>query len=262
MSLFTDHIGRRIDLPQRPLRIVSLVPSQTELLFHLGLENETVGITKFCVRPESWFREKKRVGGPKSVNLEALRALQPDLVLANKEENIREEIMTIEGFCPVWTSDISTLEQAVDMIHTVGEMTQTTEKAKDIIARIREGFAGLGNSSAPVKTAYFIWQDPYMVAGGDTFISDMMAHGGLDNIFKNQTRYPITTPEELQQLGCECVLLSSEPFPFKATHQAALQALLPGMKIVLADGEMFSWYGSRLLEAPGYFKSLRSVLGV
>jgi ABC-type Fe3+-hydroxamate transport system substrate-binding protein len=261
MPVFTDHIGQRIDLPQRPLRIVSLVPSQTELLFDLGLEKETVGITKFCVRPKSWFREKKRVGGPKSVNIEALRALQPDLVLANKEENIREEIIAIAGFCPVWTSDISTLEQAIDMINTVGEMTQTTEKAKVIIARIREGFTGLNKGSTLVKTAYFIWQEPYMVAGGDTFISDMMAHCGLDNIFKNRTRYPITTPEELQQLGCECVLLSSEPFPFKASHHAALQAVLPGMKIVLADGEMFSWYGSRLVLAPGYFKSLRAVLG-
>jgi len=261
MPLFTDHIGQNIELPQKPRRIVSLVPSQTELLFDLGLEEETVGITKFCVRPASWFREKKRVGGPKSVNIEAVRALQPELVLANKEENIREEIMAIAAFCPVWTSDISTLEQAIDMINTVGEMTQTREKAVDIIDRIREGFGGLDKYARPLRTTYFIWQEPYMVAGGDTFINDMMQYCGMENIFQNQTRYPITTPEELQQLGCDCILLSSEPFPFKASHQAALQELLPGIKVLLADGEMFSWYGSRLLEAPRYFSSIRAVLG-
>lgn len=261
MPVFIDQIGQRIDLPQKPVRIISLVPSQTELLFDLGLEQETVGITKFCVRPDSWFREKKRVGGPKSVNLETVRALQPDLVLANKEENIREEIMAIAESCPVWTSDISTLDQAIDMISAVGEMTHTSSRASDIIHRIRAGFAGLQINVPPVKTAYFIWQEPYMVAGGDTFISDMMQQCGLENIFGSQNRYPIVTVEEILQSGCECVLLSSEPFPFKETHQAALQKLLPGINVLLADGEMFSWYGSRLVLAPGYFKSLRAVLG-
>lgn len=244
------------DLGERPGRIISLVPSQTELLHYLGLDAEIVAITKFCVHPHSWFRHKTRVGGTKSPDIEKIKSLQPDLIIANKEENRKEDIEALSEHFPVYVSDISTLEAALQMITDIGEITATTERAEELVTGIRNNFNLLQPSGKPLKAAYFIWQKPLMAAGGDTFINDMMRRCGLHNIFSGTARYPETTIEWLLEKGCEVLLLSSEPFPFKEEHAEALRKELPGVKVLLADGEMFSWYGSRLLMAPGYFGEL------
>ncbi len=238
------------------MRIVSLVPSQTELLYDLGLNNEVVGITKFCVHPPAWFRSKTRIGGTKSVHIDQVKALQPDLIIANKEENLKEQVDTLSAICPVWTSDIGNLQQALQMIETIGNMTGKATAAQEMITTIRERFATLTPASPAIRTSYLIWKDPYMTIGGDTFINDMLTRCGFDNIFKDRERYPVVTPADISQLDCQLLLLSSEPFPFAAQHISALQQQLPNTKILLADGEMFSWYGSRLLHAPAYFESL------
>ena len=258
MAIYTDQTGNSITLAIAPKRIVSLVPSQTELLYHLGLEDAVVGITKFCVHPETWFRNKTRIGGPKQVHIEAVKALAPDLIIANKEENLQKEVAELAAFCPVWTSDISNLQQALQMIATVGAMTDSIEKASAIINKIQQGFAALPASSAGISTTYLIWQKPYMTVGGDTFIHDMLTRCGFENTYKDQQRYPVTTIQDIRQGGCRLLLLSSEPFPFQQIHLEALQQELPDTSILLVDGEMFSWYGSRLLLAPAYFEKLKS----
>jgi len=242
------------------MRIVSLVPSQTELLYHLGLDKEVVGITKFCVHPTVWFRSKTRVGGTKSVHIEQVKALQPDLIIANKEENLKEQIEALAAMFPVWTSDISNLQQAVQMIDTIGQMTGTAAAAKTMTAAIHQRFAMLRAHLPSIRTTYLIWQNPYMSVGGDTFIHDMLTRCGFDNVFKEKQRYPSVTLEDIRQNDCRLLLLSSEPFPFKQQHAAVLQKELPSTKIILVDGEMFSWYGSRLLLAPGYFETLTGQL--
>lgn len=244
------------DLEEKPGRIVSLVPSQTELLHYLGLDAEVAGITKFCVHPHSWFRHKTRVGGTKSPDIEKIKSLQPDLIIANKEENRKEDIEALSEHLPVYVSDISTLEDAFQMITDIGEITATTEQAAELVTGIRNNFNLLQPLNPPLKTAYLIWQKPLMAAGGDTFINDMMQRCGLQNIFSGTERYPETTIEWLREHGCDLLLLSSEPFPFKEEHAEQLRKELPGVKVLLADGEMFSWYGSRLLMAPGYFGNL------
>ena len=260
MPFFTDQCNRTISLPGTPLRIVSLVPSQTELLYDLGLTESVVGITKFCVHPEKWFRSKTRVGGTKYVNMDIVHSLQPDLVIANKEENTKEQVDAIAANYPVWISDIGSLKDALQMINDIGDITGTMDQANDLIVKIDTGFLELSEQVKIKKhkpaTAYFIWQNPYMAAGGDTFIHSMMEHCGLENIFKDTARYPEATIEHLQNANCRLLLLSSEPFPFKEKHIETLQQQLPDTKILLADGEMFSWYGSRLLHAPTYFKQL------
>jgi ABC-type Fe3+-hydroxamate transport system substrate-binding protein len=236
-------------------RIVSLVPSQTELLYDLGLYDEVVGITKFCVHPHEWFRTKTRVGGTKNIQIEKIRSLHPDLVIANKEENVKEQIEALQSFTRVYVSDVNNFEGAVDMILAVGELVNKKSPSIALSSSIKEKFSQLKNFNAPKKrAAYFIWKNPYMVAGGDTFISDMMQYAGFENVFQDSVRYPETTVENLRQLDCEYILLSSEPYPFKQKHIDELQPLLPETKIVLADGEMFSWYGSRLLLSAAYFK--------
>ena len=243
-----------------PSRIVSLVPSQTELLYDLGLDASVAGITKFCVHPNEWFRTKTRVGGTKQVRRGIIDSLQPDLIIANKEENVKEQVEELAADYPVWVSDIRTLDDALAMIADVGMLTGTAGKADLISKAISAGFRELQSFSAGLshrlRTAYFIWRNPYMTAGGDTFIHDMLERCGLDNIFSGHSRYPETNTEELKQLGCELLLLSSEPYPFRQKHIDELQEQLPNTRILLVDGEMFSWYGSRLLKAPGYFEKL------
>jgi ABC-type Fe3+-hydroxamate transport system substrate-binding protein len=256
MPVLTDQLGRTISLQNFPKRIISIVPSQTELLYDLELDEEIIGITKFCVHPEKWFRNKIRVGGTKQLKLKIIHELAPDLIIANKEENTKEQIDELEKHFPVWISDIKTLNDALSMISSVGEITGTQTAAEKIISQINKNFAELKPKASKIKTAYFIWRDPYMVAGRDTFINEMINYCGFDNIFSNDERYPETNIEELLKKNCELLLLSSEPFPFKEKHIEELKNKLPGVKIILADGEMFSWYGSRLIHAPLYFNRL------
>lgn len=236
------------------------MPSQTELLYDLGLDAEVTGITKFCVHPEHWFRSKTRIGGTKNVHLDQVRALQPQLIIANKEENNREQVEALAAVFPVWVSNIRILEDALDMIRQVGDITGRSAPAWQLSNTIRERFDELRTSltvtTSPLPTAYFIWRKPWMVAGGDTFIHEMLSTCGLQNVFAHHTRYPEISLSDLAATGCRLVLLSSEPYPFKAQHIAEIQEVLPQARILLADGEMFSWYGSRLLQAPGYFRQL------
>jgi len=259
MALFTDQTGNTISLTAAPKRIVSLVPSQTELLADLGLEDEVVGITKFCVHPNEWFRNKTRVGGTKDVKADSVAALSPDLIIANKEENVKEQVEALQEIAPVWTSDIQTLEQAYDMIKQIGAITQKETTAAAIIQQTDDGFNQLKQQALKTdrtSCVYLIWKDPYMTIGADTFIHDILTRCGFTNLFAAAIRYPETTVEAIQLLSPEVLLLSSEPYPFAEKHIEALQKVLPDTRIELVDGEMFSWYGSRLMQAPAYLCGL------
>ncbi len=249
---FTDQMGRLMEFKQTPRRIVSLVPSQTEFLFHLGLEDEVVGITKFCIHPESWWKSKKRVGGTKNANFDRVEELQPDLIIGNKEENDQENITALSNLATVWMSDISNLEDAYDMMLSLGTILGKAERAKEIVEEIQREFLSLVPQKS--KTVlYFIWKNPWMLAGQGTFISDLLGKCRWVNQAKNN-RYPIWEKES--GMDCDLILLSSEPYPFKEKDKLELQTLFPKAQIIRVDGEMFSWYGSRLLEAPTYFKRL------
>lgn len=265
-----DQLGRDVVLNSYPAkRIISLVPSQTELLYDLGLDEEVVGITKFCVHPVHWFRNKERVGGTKNVNIEKVESLQADLILANKEENMKEQIEQLEKIAPVWISDVTTFEDALQMIKNVSEITNTMEKALTLITRITTNFSKLSHrvlhptsntqhptSNVQLRTAYLIWHNPYMTIGGDTFISNMLSKCGLKNVFENLKRYPEISIEQIASVNPQLILLSSEPYPFKEKHVEELRPFFDKAKIFLVDGEMFSWYGSRMVYAPDYFASL------
>ena len=245
------------ELNNIPHRIISLVPSQTELLAYLGLEKETIGITKFCVHPKEWFRTKTRIGGTKNADIEKIISLNPDFILCNKEENIKEQVDILSEKFQVYMSDVCTYDDALQMITDVGTLTGKADEAKDLNYLINAEFEQLSQGIKKIRTVYLIWIDPYMTIGGDTFISDMMEKAGFNNIYKERERYPVINISELKQLQPEVILLSSEPYPFKEKHIQEMQTFLPGVKILLTDGEMFSWYGSRMLYAPRYFKELR-----
>jgi ABC-type Fe3+-hydroxamate transport system substrate-binding protein len=250
-----DHTGKIISIPSPPQRIVSLVPSQTELLYDLGLEERVVGITKFCVHPKKWFEAKKRVGGTKNLNNEIIKSLQPDLIIANKEENVKTQIASVEAYCPVFTTHVFDLQSAIKMIHDVGIITQTHETAEALSATILEKFITLsfGHSS---RALYLIWRKPYMAAGRDTFISEMMKYAGFVNCMAQKDRYPEVSVQDIIDLNPDIILLSSEPYPFTEIHIDEIRSILPTARIILVNGEYFSWYGSRLLQSPSYFKSI------
>jgi ABC-type Fe3+-hydroxamate transport system substrate-binding protein len=241
-----------------PQRIVSLVPSQTELLHDLGLNDEVVGITKFCVHPEEWFRTKPRIGGTKNINMEKIVAMQPDLVIANKEENVKEQVEILAKHTRVHVTNVNDLHGAINMIRDIGFITATDAEASILTNNISEEFeklhAHIGKTHA--TCAYLIWKEPLMTVGGDTFISDILAHCGLTNAFDHLQRYPVVTLNDIRNTKCDYVFLSSEPYPFKEPHQRELMTELPQTKVHLVDGEMFSWYGSRLTQAPAYFARL------
>lgn len=241
-----------------PKRIVSLVPSQTELLHYLGLEAETAGITKFCIHPKEWFDTKTRIGGTKTIDIKRIRELNPDLIIANKEENVKEQVDELATHFNVWVTDVNNVADALHMIHDIGTLTVRVKEAKQLAIKIESAFSTISQPATPVKTAYLIWKEPYMTIGGDTFIHDILQQAGLQNIFAGQTRYPEVSVAALQNIKPQLIILSSEPYPFKQQHIDDLQQQLPGTAILLADGEMFSWYGSRMLLIPQYLNTLLS----
>ncbi len=245
-----------VSQPQKANRIISLVPSITELLHYLNLNEEVAGITRFCIHPAEWFRNKTKIGGTKNINIKRIQELQPDLIIANKEENEKEQVEELAKDFNVLLTDVKTVDDAYAMIKDIGIMTCRTSEAKKLILDIKKEFTRLQEKSSGRKTAYLIWRNPYMTIGGDTFINDMLQRGGLQNIFAQLLRYPKITADDIMAAGCNLVMLSSEPYPFKEKHITELQQYLPGVPIILVDGEMFSWYGSRMLQMPQYLLSL------
>ena len=253
---------------RRPTRIISLVPSQTELLYDLGLEASVAGITKFCVWPATWLQVKNVIGGAKNAQVEKIKALHPDLILANREENVQQQIEALAEFAPVWVSDVQHLPDAIAMIKAIGSMTHAIDAAEALIKKINHAFASLmqeqikKNRGLKSKVAYLIWQNPIITVGNDTFIHHMLEYAGFENVFADKQRYPETTIEEMKLLlqpranEEAFLMLSSEPFPFKEKHANLYREAIPGVQVKLIDGEFFSWYGSRLQYAPNYFKTL------
>jgi len=254
--LYRDQIGDEIEISEQPKKIVSLVPSQTELLFDLGLDDRVIGITKFCVHPENWFNSKTRIGGTKDVDIEKVKFLKPDLIIGNKEENTLKDIKLLRDIAPVWMSDVNDLEQSIEMIKCVGEICNVTPKSLELSNQIIENFDALKLNGNGKTVLYFIWKNPYMLAAKDTFIDSILSNQlGLKNLMSNQSRYPSIELKDVSQEP-DFIFLSSEPYPFKEKHLKEMNELFPKAKVTLVDGEYFSWYGSRLIGAPGYFDKL------
>ncbi len=251
--IVTDQMQREVSVPVAPQRIVSLVPSQTEWLFELGLSDRIVGVTKFCVHPAEAKRTKTIVGGTKTFRFDVIDCLYPDLIIGNKEENYAEGIEVLAARYPVWMSDITTLQHAYAMMRQLAELTGVAERAETQIESIRQSFASV--SLPPQRVVYLIWKSPWMAAGTGTFIHDMMTTAGLLNAVE-LPRYPVLAAEDLRTLKPEVIFLSSEPYPFREKHVAELQKVLPHARILLVDGELFSWYGSRLQQAAAYVRQL------
>lgn len=236
------------------MKIISLVPSITEALFDFGLnEKEIIGRTKFCIHPENAVQKIEIIGGTKNLNIGKIKSLNPDLIIANKEENVKEQIEELQKDFKVLVTNISNLEDNYYLLKTLGNLLEKQEIAQKFNLKIYEILAKFSDLEKK-KCAYLIWKNPYMTVGFDTFIHDILDKIGFQNIFKNQKRYPEISVEDLK--SADYIFLSSEPFPFQQKHIDELQKELPAAKIFLVDGEAFSWYGTRLAKCESYFQNL------
>ena len=255
-----DQLNSVLNLKKTPKRIVSLVPSQTELLYDLGLESSLVGITKFCVHPHHLISKITIVGGTKQVHFDKIKALNPDIILCNKEENTQDMMVELEKIAPVHLSDMYTVDDCLELIEMYGFMFLVENKANDIISEIKneqQKFQAFIKDQPKLKTAYFIWKKPWMVAANNTFINALLSIGKFENYFEHLERYPEIDLEKDLDSNIDVIMLSTEPFPFKEVHIEAMKLKYPKVRVLLVDGELFSWYGSRLTKSFQYFKKLR-----
>ncbi len=258
MFTFDDQMGNTVNLSAIPKRIVSLVPSITETLYFLGCGSYVVGQTIFCIHPTSEFKDVAKVGGTKRLNINKIRSLNPELIIGSKEENTKESIEELQKDFPVWMSDIRDLDDAIKMIQALGCILGKEQKANILTSTIRSLFQH--PLQANKSCLYLIWREPFMAVGEHTFIQDMLSRFGWQNVCKDFSRYPELTMQEIQMLEPEYVLLSSEPYPFKQKHVEELKIAMPQAQVLFVDGELFSWYGSRLLLAAPYFRLLAETI--
>lgn len=243
------------------MKIISLVPSITLLLCDLGLENQIIGRTKFCIHPADKVKNIPIIGGTKNIDIQKIQSLNPDLIFSAKEENTKEEILVLKKLFNVIVFEVDNLDDNYKMIKKIGKLTQKETKALQIIKQTKANFENLATSFIPtaIPTLYFIWRKPYMTVGSNTFIHSLLNAMGLKNMFEHQTRYPIIQNLRTSYFEkCKLVLLSSEPYPFSEKHIKEFQELLPQAQILLVNGEFFSWYGSKIMDAPNYFKEILS----
>lgn len=240
--------------PNPPNTIVSLVPSLTELLFDLGLEEKVIGRTRFCVHPEEKVKDVEIMGGTKNPRLDKIKGAKPDLVIANREENRKEDIESLQEDFRVHLTDINTIEDALLSIHEIGEICGVPDKAGELISAIRSEYENVPDEP-PLTAAYMIWRDPWMSVGDNTYIHSVLTHWGFKNIFGNLTRYPKTTLNQIAEKNPDVILLSSEPYPFKEKHVDVVAGVCTESQVFRVDGEWFSWYGSRMLPS---FKKLNT----
>lgn len=266
MITYTDQIGKIHIFNNIPLRIVSLVPSQTELLYDLGLENNLVGITKFCVHPYHLKSTKTIVGGTKKINFNKIKALNPDIIIGNKEENTKEMVDQLAEICPVWVTNIITIQDNLQMIQDFGQLFNKRIKAQKWIDKtnfVIQDFEKFMMNKQTLKVAYFIWKNPYMVSGSDNFVNELLKINKFENIYATKGRYPEIELEKMALEGDpDLILLSSEPYPFKEEDAFEIGRFTHHATTVFVDGEMFSWYGSRLVKSFDYFKIMHEKLNI
>ncbi|MBN2570357.1 MAG: ABC transporter substrate-binding protein [Deltaproteobacteria bacterium] len=250
-------MGHKIRLLEYPERIISLVPSLTELLFDLGLDDEVVGVTDYCIFPEEKVTQRTRIGGPKKFDFAAIDELKPDLIVGDKEENYLKGIHQLQHKYPVWVSDIISIDDALHMIRALGKLVNRRTEAEHLSDTIDVGLRNLPNHPV-VKVAYLIWKNPYMAVGSETFIDSMLNRCGFINIFANKRRYPKIQVDELEE--AQVILLSSEPYSFTSEDIDFFKTRYPTHFVYFIDGTVFSWYGSRLQYAPAYITHFREKL--
>ena len=230
MPIYTDQLNNKIKLNTTPKRIISIVPSQSEFLWQIGIRNQLIGITKFCIHPKEMFNKIERIGGTKKLNINKIRSLKPDLIIANKEENNQQEIEFLQKEFNVWISDIYNFNDAFYMMKKLSVILNKESETQKLITTIKASLKPIKNIFKNITVAYFIWNKPYMVAANNTYINFVLNYLGLKNTAHNLQRYPEVNEVILKKINPNICFLSSEPYPFKQKHIIELQQILPASK--------------------------------
>jgi len=253
-----DQVNRNVEISDAPQRIISLVPSITELLIDLGMDRAMMGRTRFCIHPAEKVKDIPVVGGVMGLNRHEIDKMQPDLIFASREENAQNEIMELANDYPLWVSDVHNLHDALAMIENIGEICGKKTFASQLTKKIREAFHQLDHIPPDiVRAAYLVWNKPLYTINADTFIHDMLKRCGIKNIFADKPKaYPVITEKEIRDRKPDFIFLPSEPYPFKEKDARDFSRMFPKTEVKRVDGEFFTWYGSHLVDAPSYFKQL------
>jgi ABC-type Fe3+-hydroxamate transport system substrate-binding protein len=256
---FYDATGAAVILPAPPRRIVSLIPSVTEILFALGAGPSVAGCTVYCTEPSDGVATKTRVGGEKNPKLDVIRELGADLVVANVEENVREHIETLRGWgIPVYVTYPRTVADGIRLVSDLGSVVGRPERGRDMAAALEAARHDVDSARAgkPARRVFYpIWRGPWMTVNRDTYVHDMLALCGGDNVFgPSATRYPEVTLEDIARAAPEVILLPDEPYRFRQAHLADFDAHpdIPAVRqrrVHLVDGKLATWYGPRIAAA-------------
>jgi ABC-type Fe3+-hydroxamate transport system substrate-binding protein len=256
---FYDATGAAVLLPAPPRRIVSLIPSITEILFALGAGPSVAGCTVYCTEPPEGVATKTRVGGQKNPKLDVIRELGADLVVANVEENVREHVETLRSWAiPVYVTYPRTVAEGIRLVSDLGAVVGLRERGREMAAALEAALddarrARAGKSAR--RVFYPIWRQPWMTINRDTYAHDMLALCGGDNVFgQSATRYPEVTLPDVARTAPEIILLPDEPYRFRRAHLADFDAHpdIPAVRdrrVHLVDGKLATWYGPRIAEA-------------
>jgi ABC-type Fe3+-hydroxamate transport system substrate-binding protein len=242
-------------------RIISLVPSLTELLCSLGLACHLVGRTGFCIHPRHVLRNVPKVGGTKNVNIERIKRLAPTHVIVNVDENTRETALALRSVVPhVVVTHPLTVKDNLALYALFGELFGAREKAAELSLALTQRLDACKARAEPLRgVLYLIWKDPYMTVSKDTYIADMLLQGGMEQIgFDSKSRYPEIDIKPAAARA-SAILLSSEPYRFGSADQKALSTDT-AKPVLLVDGEMMSWYGSRAISGLDYVHVLKAEL--
>jgi len=244
-----DLLGRNFDFTTPPTRVVSLVPSLTETLFDLGAGDAVAGITDFCIFPEGV--ERPRVGGTKNPHLKEIRALAPDLVYMNLEENLERHAKQIAEFAPVFVTEPKTVDDVSDLITTLGAIHQRVEKAREL----RDALDHERGAIAAFTFAVPIWKKPWMWCGGDTYVSNLVESIGGRNVLHDRERYPSLTLDEVLAQKPDIVFLPDEPYLFTSEDAAGIE----GPRVIGPfPGHLFTWHGTRTILGLRFLRSALS----
>lgn len=265
MNLWSDAVGTLHRRAGAPARIVSLVPSLTELICDLGLGGQLVGRTGFCVHPRAALKSVPKVGGTKSVNLARVRALAPTHVLLNIDENEKPTAEALAQFVPhlIVTHPLGPLDNPA-LYRLIGAIFGREQAAEDLCIEFDRACAALAQAARNwprQRVLYLIWKDPWMTVARDTYISRTLALAGWDSVpVGAAARYPQVELKQSLLRQAELILLPSEPYRFRERHLAQFRALpdVGGKPVALIDGEMTSWYGSRAIAGLDYLRRFRN----
>lgn len=261
-SPLADALGH-VHVPAAGARIVSLVPSITELLCDLGLASNIVGRTGFCIHPADVVAAIPKVGGTKDVNMEKVRKLAPTHLVVNIDENEKPTVDALAQFIPnVVVTHPNTPRDNLALVRLMGGLFGAGEAAERWCQAFESEYAALhALPPGPQRTVlYCIWQDPWMSVSSDTYIAAMLAELGWKlPALDDPARYPRFAWSEALVDEVDAILLSTEPYRFTQAHVDALEKQV-GKPVFLVDGEMMSWYGSRALAGLRYLRQLRAMV--